>query len=483
MGARKILKKKQESCNECKRIRLQVCERLMGPSFQELSHYKHLPVWAAIHFDIAGPMKQKITRKQSGKIYLLICTCLSSRFCVFIPLPDYTANSVLSGLKQASMSVGCSLPFIAWTDHANNFSALNKAEGEVPMDVENRDKTLEQLKTLFTSNGVTLKQNPGYSQWRNSLAESIVKICKVTMKRLGYYNMKLTFPQYSFLCSQIGFIVNQRPLNVTFQNDTLITLTPSKLLFGSKLDVLPQTLLTLTDKNDLFGQLKELDENTKLFREQFYHEYLSGLRKFRKFRKNTRDLKIGDICYLADKINPETGKLTLCIVHKILSDRTFTVRYFKKKPKLDPSNFNITDSGKISYIDRAAQSLIFLGSSKDENISTEYIDVEILQDTMDRNYLDVTNDNFPFESQNVVTPSRDNIEDDMIDDLSQAGLLDTNIQDVFHSNQNSGHDIQKIQDQTLPPKMEKPSLVLKHQNIDSNIIDLPKTNKGRVKRK
>ena len=73
MGARKILKKKQESCNECKRIRLQVCERLMGPSFQELSHYKHLPVWAAKHFDIAGPMKQKITRKQSGTCsYVLV---------------------------------------------------------------------------------------------------------------------------------------------------------------------------------------------------------------------------------------------------------------------------------------------------------------------------------------------------------------------------------------------------------------------------
>ena len=116
----------------------------------------------------------------------------------------------------------CQIPFERTQNEQENKSKDNQRE-------------FRNLKTLLAANGVSLKQNPGFSQFRTGFIEALNKVFKLTLKRLGLYNRKFKFHELFYLCDRAAYLVNSRPLNVRFQDECIghfRLITPSIILPG-----------------------------------------------------------------------------------------------------------------------------------------------------------------------------------------------------------------------------------------------------------
>ena len=98
---------------------------------------------------------------------------------------------------------------------------------------------------------------------------------------------------------------------------------------------------------------------------------------------SSRELKVGDVVMVLDRLIPESGNPTLGIVEKIVStgtQRTFKILYNKKSARVDPTSFEIIRSSKKSSFLRPKQGLVYITSPTEDGT---IIDVDPLMLDMD----------------------------------------------------------------------------------------------------
>ena len=112
-GARTFFKRYQNSCLTCRKIRHEAVQASLGVS-RQLQAANSVPPLAISTWDIKGPLRAKISRNVSEKIYILTISCIWSRYTVLQPLFSLSSDSILTALQCAAHQVGGALPRILY---------------------------------------------------------------------------------------------------------------------------------------------------------------------------------------------------------------------------------------------------------------------------------------------------------------------------------------------------------------------------------
>ena len=225
------------------------------------------------------------------------------------------------------------------------------------------------MRIALQRQGIQLKTSTPKSPWRNSLAESMVKKFKETMKKSGLKHKSFTLPQWHYVVSKIQFQVNMRPLNIRYATDSLQVITPINLVFGTRKGIFPNDvdLDPETHNLKLYEGVKKLDDEILAWEKVWFSTYSIQLRQWTKFKTQGRQLKVGDIVFLLDRINSESKNNTIGQITEVKSDRTYSVQYVRGKTVIDKNTFQVTKSGKKFTVDRPSLSLCYICSPEKEN--------------------------------------------------------------------------------------------------------------------
>ena len=388
IGARSYFKRLNRQCFTCIKIRKASVEALMGPSIQAQAA-KNVPAMSICFMDILGPFKIKHSKNIVKKIYILCITCVWTRYCNFLVLEDYTSNSVLQAILTGSYILGGSLPHVIYCDSGSNFLPLQRLQDDETDETEKEKSvnTFRNLKRTLQRHNIVLKPSTPRSSWRNSLAESMVKLFKACLKRSNLQSKTFTMPQWQYIVSKITFLVNSRPLNVRFIGDSLSVLTPISLVFGTRKAVYPQDLDLNDSDINLYEKVKRIDNQLLAFSNIWQTSYALQLKKWTKFKTKSKPLKKGDIVFVLDKINSETKQPTLGIIVEAKSERTYSVEYSKRKMKINSKTFEVTSTDRKNVIDRPSQQLALIVSPES---GVKEIDVNV--DAFTPHYEDLLQD-------------------------------------------------------------------------------------------
>ena len=455
LKCRKLFEDLQLSCTMCRRLRKVTWKHILGPT-HSLQAARCGPL-NIVCCDVLGPMKQRLTRNISSKLFVLVISCIYSRYTMFVGLEDMSSNSILMALRTAFNNIGRKMCSVIYSDHASNFTTMVKLQNE------NDENVISNLKKVFYKNNISWKAGVPHAPYRQSNAESMVKVFKSCLKRTNLYNKAFSLKEWNYILSKISLLANQRPLSVNYLNQNFSYLTPNMIVFGSKSQTFPVELCTEAITNEkLFRRMIAIDQELETYLGVWQQEYFHNLRKWTKWRFGDKLLQPGDIVLVIDKLSPFTHQPILARVKTVLSERSYRVEYVKKAATINKETYQIEKHAKISTLDRPATSLCLVleNECKDENISLE-IDEKLFDEETNLSPLRGEVDTALLDDTDVRAPERENIggletlDDNNVlrDPVEVDSLVDENnaIADpveedtvINESKQQSGNDREKL---------------------------------------
>ena len=366
---RKLFGKLQKSCPRCRILRKRGQEQYMGASVQPEIARKYGP-FQAVFLDCCGYFWATLSRNKRKKIWILIITCIFTRFSLFLCLDSMEANSILMALRTGLLQVGCQSPYLVFSDEGSNLRALMhlSAEENGKNDDVDDKRLISELKRVLHHSGIILKTSVPHSSWRNSLAEVVVRELKKALKRSNLFAKSHTLPQWQYLLQDVQYQVNSRPLNLNFQGDEMCILSPNTTIFGSQRFQYENSI----DLNNLSGRSAKLFENQmKLdkdldrFRELWWYSYFHSVAKQLKWKNSTKPLSKGDLVMVLDR--KASQKTSLGLIEEVLSDKSYRIKYVKKLIKVNPETFEVQKTAKHGIISRPAQQICLISTAEENN--------------------------------------------------------------------------------------------------------------------
>ena len=373
---RHLFKKLQDECHMCRRLRRLNMETLMGPS-HAVQASKNVPSFLVVHLDPVGPVKVDLGDGEVGKLFICSIVCIYSRFLILVPLTDMSASSIVKAVRMAGYQTA-NCPQILYCDAAPNLKTLMEFEDD---DKENNqegaalEKTVDNLKRILHSNGISLRPVAAKSPWKVGAVESMQKLLKTCLKRSNLYHKKLKLTDWNYILKKIESEINNRGICLSYMEDSFSFVTPKNLLFGRGKDDLPQDFDLDKRDDNLFDAVKKIDREIDQWLEIYHRSYALQIKKFFKW-KQKKVLELGDVCFILDRIT-EAGIFTLGIVVKIVSPTTYDLEYCKKSAKVDKKTYKIIKSAKKSILTRAINQLTFICKKEEcENVHIEPFNID-----------------------------------------------------------------------------------------------------------
>merc|ERR1712079_799120 len=91
---------------------------------------------------------------------------------------------------------------------------------------------ISTVANMMQSQGIELKTSTS-APWRQTAAESLHRVLRLNLKRSGISKgSKYSMPQWNYIASAMTYQINQRPLTIKYLNENLLSLSPSKMIFG-----------------------------------------------------------------------------------------------------------------------------------------------------------------------------------------------------------------------------------------------------------
>ena len=357
-GSAAYLKKLGKKCARCHILKPKPSMGLAGPPPEgtqgPLSSDKSL--WRRWMLDICGPLilspwagSRKLRSSQKNlKHWILVAVDLCSRQIDAVLLEGYSTSAVLTGLRQLTANHG--VPKSIYWDRASNLraaAALLKGEDEsdtdgVP-DYPKLIKIQEQLQRSFETNGITVHLSIPYSSWRQGAVEASIKQVKRQLLELCYdeSKTKLTPMECSSVLASACEALNNRPLLLTAESslEEKHILCPSYLT-AADLNIEhistpnePDTQRSFTmHESPLNRRAIMVQERLQTFIDLFHVFMSKRLASLGKFNHSFNPIGEGDVVLILDKVKhtlPVQSKkrFTLGIVEKLLSERSFVIRY------------------------------------------------------------------------------------------------------------------------------------------------------------
>ena len=362
-GAAAYIKKIQERCARCRLWRAAPSESLMGkaPYGTQGPTATDQSIWRRIMVDLAGPIilapwaGRKDTRgaQKSLKHWLMVAVDLASRQVDCVLLEGYHTSAVQTGLRELLSRHG--VPTDIYWDRAANLraaAALMKGDEEVDasIDMPAMIKMQEDLKRSFELNGITVHLSIPFSPHRQGRVESAVKLVKTQLKRLCYqeHQTKLTPLEACSILAAACSNINNRPLVLTCESslDEKKIMSPSYLTCADlniehtshHLDPETQRSFNLRS-SPLNRRAMMVQERIEVFKNTFEVLMTKSLVSLGKFNRSIGPISRDDVVLILDKKKTtlpvqSSARYTLGVVEKLLSDRSFSIRYMNNK-KID----------------------------------------------------------------------------------------------------------------------------------------------------
>ena len=142
--------------------------------------------------------------------------------------------------------------------------------------------------------------------------------------------------------------LNARPLTDEYEEFDGEVLTPSHLIYGRAINIMPHNEVT-KDENSCEERFKYVSLKLEHFWKRWQKEYLTGLREFHKFKNGgrLREVKKGDVVTVHGE-GGKRGSWKLAVVEELIVGKDKEVRGAKVK---------VAGKGRPVYLNRPIQKL------------------------------------------------------------------------------------------------------------------------------
>ena len=294
---KQLAKKVCSKCMICVRERFK--KRLENQQMAELKEESSTicPPWTFICLDYAGPasIKGEVNTRSRGKAWVLVYTCRSTKAVCLLATAGYSTSHFLS--RHAEYVARKGKPRSIVTDRGTNLvkGAITLAEKEMPSNWN--------WSEVVKANSVCdWEFVPIGSQHRNGLAESTVKVLKKSLALALAPGVVLSFSELVTLLAQITHSINCRPLGLdrtsadSQQEEFFVPITPNHLLLGHSGQDAPP--LDYDEQNPVSARLAYVTEVYETWWRLWIKQVLPTLIPARKWKKISRNITVGDVCFM-----------------------------------------------------------------------------------------------------------------------------------------------------------------------------------------
>lgn len=269
------------------------------------------PPFTVCGVDFTGVLFFRSPLSNTNKAYICLFTCAVTRAIHLEVVTDMTTDSFIRAFRR--FAGRCSLPRHMVSDNGLTFVA-----GANIIKKLCNDKTVN---TYLANHNVEWTFIPKRAPWFGGFYERLIGITKTTLKKmLGRY--LVTLDELLTLVVEVEALVNERPVTYTFTElQEPQPLTPSMLLYGRSLTVLPHQNVSEDELNDpdynvdqstLDKRSKHLDMLIDQAWKRWKSDYLPHLREAHinnaKIRGRTtqNQVGIGDVVLVHSDTNKRT---------------------------------------------------------------------------------------------------------------------------------------------------------------------------------
>lgn len=290
--------------------------------------------------DHTGSITVKTKNGERRKVYLLLFVCTASRATHIEVTKSLTSYDFILCLRRFAAHHGT--PSTLLSDNAANFHAAERFLLDLYDDPE--------VKSYCQNKSITWRFQTPRAPWTGGFFERLVGIVKSTLAT-SLQRKLLTTEELRTVVAECQTVVNNRPLTYQTTDSIEEPLTPSHLLYGRMLNLLPPLQEYLAD--DDYVQVEEegrllrhqyhvLSSTLRRFENRWRTEYLTALRSRHRVvasQGNCHEIKIGDIV-MVSMANRNRLSWPLGRICKLLPDSTGTLRtvevLFENKTHLRP---------------------------------------------------------------------------------------------------------------------------------------------------
>ena len=192
-----------------------------------------------------------------------------------------------------SLRLGGSLPQIVYSDYGTNILPIHSINDTDEIE----ELSIKDLKLVLRKNGTELKVSSPSSPWRQGLVESMHKVLKATFRRAQIFKHRLDISDWEDVLANSEHLVNSRPINLGYASvlESLVILTPNKLMFGTKSDLNNPINHGELEGIKLFESLHQLDKQIESWRRTYLDTYIQGAREFSKWQFSNATLSTEDL--------------------------------------------------------------------------------------------------------------------------------------------------------------------------------------------
>ena len=356
-------------CSQC-----MICSREKKKSRLETQQMAELkeesssicPPWTYVCLDYAGPVyiKGEVNSRSRGKAWILVYTCRSTKAVCLLPTAGYSTSHFLA--RHAEFVARKGKPRSIVTDRGTNLvkGAITLAEKEKP-------GSWDWAEVVRANSVSEWEFVPIGSQHRNGLAESTVKVLKKSLGLALAPGVVLSFSELVTLLAQITHSINCRPLGLdrtsgdSQQEDEFLPITPNHLLLGRSGEDAPP--IEFEETGSLTRRMAYVSQVHEAWWRLWIKQVLPTLIPIRRWKKKSRNVAVGDVCFLHYSGNLKDDYRLVRIV-KTHPDknglvRTVTVSYRRRDRREKPADYK-----KKPLVEEnvAVQRLSVLLSAKDQ---------------------------------------------------------------------------------------------------------------------
>lgn len=303
ISGKNLAKRIVRECVVCFKFR----PKFIYPEMGNLPSFRVSPVttiFSEVGVDYAGPFYYKTVQGRGGKIlkcYLCLFVCLAVKAVHLELATDLSSQAFLKAFQRFISRRG--KPRNVYSDNGSNFIGANNKLRELGQFLKSSKDVL--LRQLGTELDIEWHFIAAYSPHQGGIWEAGIKSAKhLLLKVIETSPTTLTFEDNCTVISQIECLLNSRPLTQmsTDPND-VSALTPSHFLIGRVSNSLPYPELVETQTNRL-DTYEKIEKLKQVFWNRWSREYLCELQQRQKWRKQLRNLSIGQLVLIQDNNAP-----------------------------------------------------------------------------------------------------------------------------------------------------------------------------------
>ena len=259
-------------CVTCRRQRARTIVKPAPPPLRAERVQWQCP-FAAVRVDHTGHFHAQDTYGNRIKLYIYLFVCATTRAVNLGVLDNLSANSFILCLRRLSAAKG--IPSVILSDNHRTFISGEK----FLLDLQEDDIVQEFLQ----DHRIQWRHQTPLSPWMGGHFERLVRTIKTSLSAAiarKLYNQE----EFTSIVKEVESIVNMRPL-IYQSNDTRDQpLTPSQLLWGRDISIMPPLLQSDTDNStaetkELRHQYFLLSNALDRFKKRWSSKYLTSLRE------------------------------------------------------------------------------------------------------------------------------------------------------------------------------------------------------------